>query len=148
LAAQLPPQGPTLSPVYRLVNNVTNDHVYSIDAREVNILAQQGSHNYEGVAFQVFPSPFPGTQPLHRFVRAGGQHVLDTRNPSGADPFARFEATLGYVAGQPGPSLVPLHVWLHPQNGLFFYTTHPQGEFAAQNGYVYRGVLGYVGSGG
>src|SRR5829696_9258690 len=57
-----------LSPVYRLVAAGSNDHVYSIDANEVNVLAQQGSHTYEGVVFQLFSTPGPGLQPLYRYV--------------------------------------------------------------------------------
>jgi hypothetical protein len=39
-------------------------------------------------------------------------------------------------------------VWVNPRHGLSFYTTHAQGEFAAHNGYVYQGALGYVAPGG
>jgi len=142
-----PPQPTGWTAVYRLVANGSNDHVYTIDPREVNILTQQGTHTYEGVAFQLYSAQQPGTLPVYRFVSAGGQHLLDTRNPSGADPFARFEATLGYLSAQQQPGLVPLQVWIHPAQGLYFFTTHAAGEFAAQNGYAYRGVLGFVAPG-
>jgi hypothetical protein len=133
-----------LIPVYRLVDRVANDHVYTIDANEANVLAQQGSHLYEGPVFQLIGNALPGTVPMHRFVCADGRHFLDAQNPSPIDPSARFEATLGFVLGQAAPGLVPLYLWVHPQSGLFFYTTHPQGEAAAQLGYVARGAVAFV----
>jgi len=149
-AEQLPvPRGQavTVAPVYRLLATGSNDHVFTTDPNEANVLTQQGTHTYEGVAFQVFTSPQPGMLPLYRYVNGNGTHQLDTQRPPRGDPYARLEATLGYVAAGPGKGLVPLSVWVHPQLGLYFYTTHPQGEFAAQNGYAYQGALGYVAPG-
>jgi hypothetical protein len=138
------PPGLNLIPVYRLVDRVANDHVYTIDPNEANVLAQQGTHLYEGPVFQLLADPLPGALPLHRFVCADGRHFLDAQAPSPVDPTARFEATLGYVMGQAAAGLVPLYLWVHPQNGLFFYTTHPLGEAAGQLGYVTRGAVAFV----
>jgi hypothetical protein len=144
-AAQLQPAG--WVPLYRLLAVGSNDHVYTTDGNEIATLTQQGSHTYEGAACNLYASPLPGTVPLYRYVRADGTHLLDTQRPARGDPLARLEATLGYIAGGPAQGLVALNVWFHPQLGLFFYTTQPQGEFAPQNGYVNRGVLGFVAPG-
>ena len=138
------PGGITLIPVYRLVDRVANDHVYTIDPNEANVLSQQGSHMHEGPVFQLLGNPVPGAVPLHRFVCADGRHFLDGQNPSPVDPSARYEATLGFVMGQAAAGLVPLYLWVHPQSGLLFYTTHPQGEAAGQIGYVSRGAVAFV----
>lgn len=138
LAAQ-----PMLPPVYRLLATGSNDHVYTTDANEVHTLTLMRTHTYEGVAFHLFPFPQPGMRPVYRYVTANGTHLLDTQRPARLDPYARPEHILGYSAG-PAQGLVPLHVWVHPHAGLAFYTTHPRGEFAAHNGYVYQGTLGHV----
>jgi hypothetical protein len=138
------PPGLNLIPVHRLVDRVSNDHVSSIDPNEVNVLSQQGTHNYDGPVFQLLGNPLPGALPLHRFVSADGRHFLDAQNPSTVDPSARFEGTLGFVMSQAAAGLVPLYLWVHPQNGLFFYTTHPQGEAAGQLGYISRGAAVFV----
>lgn len=138
------PPGIQLIPVFRLVHQATNDHLYTIDANEVNVLAQQGTHTYDGPVFQLFANPLPGAVPLHRFVCADGRHFFDGQNPSPVDPYARYEGTLGFVLGQPAPGLVPLFLWIHPLNHLFFYTTHPMGEAAGQLGYVNQGAKAFV----
>src|SRR5262245_19215971 len=138
------PPGLNLIPVFRLVDQVSNDHVYTIDPNEANVLAQQGTHSFEGPVFQLIANPLPGAVPLYRFVCADGRHFLDVQNPSPVDPSARCEATLGFVLGQAAAGLVPLFLWVHPQAGLFFYTTHPQGEAAAQLGYVSQGAAVFV----
>ena len=46
----------------------------------------------------------------------------------------------GFAMAQAAPGLVPLYLWVHPRHGLFFYTTNPTGESAAQLGYVSRGA--------
>jgi hypothetical protein len=131
-------------PVFRLVDVNINNHVYTLDRREVAVLTQQGTHRFEGVAFQTFADRRPGTQPLFRFVRPNGRHLLDIqRRPSGA-PFARLESVLGHIATEPAFRLVPLNVWVQPQHGLFFYTTHPRGELAPRLGYHFQGVIGFV----
>jgi hypothetical protein len=127
-----------------MADRATNDHVYTIDANEANVLAQQGTHQYDGPVFQLIANPLPGAVPLHRFACADGRHFLDAQNPSPVDPTARFEGTLGFVMGQAAPGLVPLYLWVHPQSGLFFYTTDAQGEFAGQIGYVSRGAVAFV----
>lgn len=138
------PPGLSLIPVYRLVDRVTNNHVYTIDPNEVNVLTQRGSHNYDGPMFQLLGNPVPGALPLYRFVTADGRHFLDAHNPSPVDPTARFENTLGFIMGQAAPGLVPLYLWIHPQSRLFFYTTHPLGESAGQIGYVSQGAVAFV----
>jgi hypothetical protein len=140
-------QPATFSPVYRLLASVSNDHLYSVDRNEVATLTQQGVYTYEGVGFVGYAAQQPGTIPLYRFVRADGIHLLDIRRQTPADPFARMEGVLCYIANQQFPGLVPLYAWNHPQLGLWFYTTHPQGEFAAQIGYRPVGILGYVAPG-
>lgn len=138
------PAGIQLIPVYRLVHRTTNDHVYTIDANEANVLAQQGSHQFDGPVFQLLGNPVPGAVPLHRFARADGRHFLDAQNPSPVDPSAFFDCTLGFALSQAAPGLVPLYLWIHPQHGLFFYTTNPTGEAAPQLGYVNRGAGTFV----
>jgi hypothetical protein len=138
------PLGLNLMPVYRLVDQVTNDHVYTIDLNEANVLAQQGTHRFEGPVFQLIANPLPGAVPLYRFACADGRHFLDVQNPSPVDPSARFEGALGFVLGQAAAGLVPLFLWVHPQTGLFFYTTHPLGEAAGQLGYVSQGAAVFV----
>ena len=130
-------------PIYRLVNASTGDHVFALSANEVAMLQHQGTHRYEGVGFQVFAAAQPGTRPLYRFVLPDGRHLLDTRSAT-PDPSARLEFTLGHVANAAGSGLVPLHAWIHPQNGLFFFTTDARGELAPALGYRYEGVLGNV----
>jgi len=151
LAAQFPETGPmprtTLAAVYRLVGTTTNDHLYTVDRNELAVLTQQGTYSYEGVGFLGFTNPQPGLQPLYRFGRADGTHLLDTRPQAAADPSARREGVLCYIATTQLPGLVPLYGWVHPQLGLSFYTTHPRGEFAAGLGYQPLGVLGYVAPG-
>jgi hypothetical protein len=133
-----------LIPVYRLVDRVSNDHVYTNDPNEANVLSQQGTHTYDGSVFQLIGDPVPGALPLNRFALADGRHFLDVQNPSSVDPAARFEGTLGFVLGQAAAGMVPLYLWIHPINGLFFYTTHPQGEAASQLGYQPRGAAVFV----
>src|SRR5262245_61436571 len=137
------PQFGNTTPIYRMLDVASNDHVYARDPNEVNMLRWQGSHRYEGVACQTFADPQPGTRPLYRFVRPDGKHLLDTRR-STPDPRARLEDLLGYIAAEPRPGLVPLTAWVNPRDGLFFYTTDPRGEFAPNLGYRNEGVLGYV----
>lgn len=136
--------GVALIPVHRLADRTTNDHVYTIDPNEVNVLTQQGTHQYDGVVFQALANPLPGAVPLHRFACADGRHFLDGQNPSPLDPYARFEGTLGFVMAQAAPGLVPLYLWGHPVTGLVLYTTHPQGEAAGQIGYTPRGAVAFV----
>lgn len=138
------PAGLNLIQVHRLVHRSANDHVYTIDPNEVNTLTQQGTHNYDGPVFQLLGNPVPGAAPVYRFVTGDGRHFLDAQNPSGVDPRAYCESTLGYAMAQVAPGLVPLYLWVHPQLGLFFYTTNPNGERAAQLGYVNRGAGIYV----
>lgn len=138
------PMGVNLIPVHRLVDRSTNNHVYTNDLNEANVLAQRGSHNYDGVVFQLLANPLPGAMPLYRFVCADGRHFLDGQNPSPVDPTARCESTLGFVMGQMAPGLAPLFLWIHPHNRLFCYTTHPQGEAAATLGYAPQGGVAFV----
>jgi len=141
-----PSQGAGLSliPVHRLVDRASNDHVYTVDPNEANVLSQQGTHTYDGPVFQILGNPLPGALPLYRFALADGRHFLDVQNPSPVDPSARFEGALGFVLGQAAAGLVPLCLWVHPQSGLFFYTIHPDGEAAGQLGYVSRGAAVFV----
>src|SRR5262245_14280732 len=67
------PPGLNLIQVYRLVDCATNDHVYTIDANEADVLTQQGTHQYEGPAFRILGNQLPGPMPLFRLVSANGR---------------------------------------------------------------------------
>ncbi|MBX7105664.1 MAG: hypothetical protein K1X57_16395 [Gemmataceae bacterium] len=136
--------GINLIEVHRLVDCNTNDHVYTTDGNEADVLTRQGTHQYDGPVFRVLGSQVPGSLPLYRFVSAGGRHFLDVQSPSTVDVTARCESILGFVSGRLANGLVPLYLWVHPQNLLFFYTTDPQGESAGQLGYVPRGAGVFV----
>jgi hypothetical protein len=143
LEAAAPPEG--YQTVYRLVNLVNNDHVYTIDLHEVHRLSRSGSHRYEGPAFLTLTERYDGTLPLYRFVLPdAAKHMLGIQRWAGADQGARFEAVLGYIDASPRPGLHPLTVWYNPTQNLFFYTSKGRGEFAPLTGYTRQGILGYV----
>jgi hypothetical protein len=132
-----------LIPVYRFFHPDSLD--YLLTARpeaESSVVFRE--YIPEGVVFLVAPRPGPDLVPLYRFFTPSGSHFYATSSRAGARFSARLERIVGYISAEPRPGLRALHAWYHPVTDRHFYTLDPRGEFAARQGFVPAGVVGYV----
>jgi len=79
------------TPVYRLYNSWSQDHMWTPDTGEANYLQRHG-YQLEGVAFYMAPNGAPGTSPVYRLYNPRTyQHVWTTSL-----------STANYIASQAG----------------------------------------------
>ncbi len=134
-----PAQNPGQLRITQLRNRQSGEFLYTNDFHEVDALSRSGLYEVQGTPFSVLTRRGSNTRPLVRYVRENGTHFLATsRQP------ARPEITLGYVSTRPFAGSVPLITWHHPQASLDFYTTDPNNNQPAFQGFQRADVLGYV----
>jgi len=141
-ARPVTPPRDDLVPVYRLYNPDTGEHLYTRDTNEADVVQGEGFF-YEGAPFLVSRCRGPGDAPLYRFYRPDVGHMYGT-DPRPPVRGSQLEGVMGYVGTRPGRGRVLLYEFFDPGTGLHFYTTDPRGEAAPFNGYVERGVVGFV----
>ena len=128
-----------LVPVYRLLNPSYFDHLWSTSPAE-----GAPSYHLEGVAFNLYPFQFPGTQPLFRCFHPSYGHFVSL---DGACEAARrpAEGVLGFVLSGPAvdhDQLIRCHRVL-PGNRIHFLTTTHYQE-CVNAAHTYDGPQGYA----
>jgi serine protease len=140
--------GLTATPLYRLFNPQSFDHLYTISAEERDS-AQEFGYRYEGVEGNIFARPKSETTPLYRLYHPKmGDHFY-TISPHERDRATEggynFEFVAGHVYLTEQSGTRPLYRLYHPAGDHFYTTsTETRDEVVDKADYTYELVQCHV----
>lgn len=124
-------------PLYRLVSNSSDEHMFSASA------SPQSGFRTEGVAGYLMQSQASGTVPLYSLT-SSTDSMLSTNASEGAGTYQN-SGVVGYIATSQQPGTVPLYRMVNTKDGKHFATASPQEHSQVlSSGFKDDGIVGYV----
>lgn len=141
-------------PVYRLYNNKTGTHFYTVDPAERDrTVTKWHEFTYEGVGFYAYGAPGVANDSVHRFYNnRTGAHFFTISAAERNDvrsryPWYSYEGVSWQANVSPGNGSVPMYRFYNSKTATHFYTIN-QAErdqvIARYPEYSYEGI-GYYG---
>jgi hypothetical protein len=122
------------------------DSLFTANPQAESARVRAKGYQYSGVAFRLFAPGTPGTTEFFRwFNPVRGDHFYSHERDCGrALPGYIFEGSIGNIGTSKLKGTRALYLWCNSKTGCHFYTTEQNGDGAAQKGYYFEGIIGYV----
>lgn len=137
-------------PVFRFWNGCVGDHLYTINANEINYIKSLDCWTYEGVGFYAFKSQLENTVPVYGFWNESkGDHHYTISDAEKeillSSPEWKYENIVFYTYPREINSAVRVNRYFNLNNYNHFFTTSPEEINALNNSTDWRKEFNHPG---